>query len=340
MRAVQIKAHGGYEELRAVELPDPIAEAGDVLVRVGAAGVTPLDRTVLAGLLPTAARPPLVLGNEGAGEVLDDPSGTFPRGARVVFFAGAGGVTRDGTYAELAVVPVGNLASLPDGIPDVLAAGLPTAYLSATLALRQAGFREGDSVLAPGVGGSVGNATLKVAKALGASRLLATAGSLSKLDAARADAGLGGVEILELGAESLADGLKRIAPEGVDVVIDAVGGPLTGQAVSGLARDGRVVVMGYVAGTRTEVSITDLVWKRASIAGFSLFASTPEQQAEAYQTVLPMIADGRIRPARDRDYPLDEAGEALRHLTEDRPFGKVTLAVGSGRQSRGTGADR
>ena len=331
MRAVQMKAHGGYEGLRAVELPDPIAAAGEALVQVQAAGVTPLDRTVLAGLLPTAAKPPLVLGNEGAGKVLEDPSGTFPRGARVVFFAGAGGVTRDGTYAELAVVPVGNLAPLPDGISDVLAAGLPTAYLSALLALRQAGFREGNSVLAPGVGGSVGNATLKVAKALGASRLLSTAGSRSKLDASRADAGLGGVEVLDLGAESLADGLKHIAPEGVDVVIDAVGGPLTGQAVSGLARGGRVVVMGYVAGTRTEVSITDLVWKRASLAGFSLFASTAEQQADAYQTLLPMIADGRILPARDRAYPLDDAGEALRHLIEDRPFGKVTLAVGVSR---------
>jgi NADPH2:quinone reductase len=106
---------------------------------------------------------------------------------------------------------------------------------------------------------------------------------------------------------------------------------LTGQAVSGLARGGRVVVMGYVAGTRTEVSITDLVWKRASLAGFSLFASTAEQQADAYQTLLPMIADGRILPARDRAYPLDDAGEALRHLIEDRPFGKVTLAVGASR---------
>ena len=327
MRAVQMKAHGGYEELQAVDLPDPIAGAGDVLVKVGAAGVTPLDRTVLAGLLPTAAHPPLVLGNEGAGTVLEDPSGTFRRGERVVFFAGTGGVMRDGTYAELAIAPVGNLAPLPDEISDVVAAGLPAAYLSAFLALRQAGFSEGDVVLAPGVGGSVGNATLKLAGALGASRLLSTAGSQGKLDAARADAGLGAVEVIELGTESLADGLKRLAPQGVDVVVDAVGGALTGQAVSGLARGGRAIVMGYVAGARTEVAITDLVWKRATLSGFSLFASTDEQQAEAYRTLLPMISDGRIRPARDRAYPLEEAGEALRHLTEDRPFGKVTLAI-------------
>jgi NADPH:quinone reductase-like Zn-dependent oxidoreductase len=168
---------------------------------------------------------------------------------------------------------------------------------------------------------------LKVAGALGASRLLSTAGSQGKLDAARADAGLGAVEVIELGTESLADGLKRLAPQGVDVVVDAVGGALTGQAVSGLARGGRAIVMGYVAGARTEVAITDLVWKRATLSGFSLFASTDEQQAEAYRTLLPMISDGRILPARDRAYALEEAGEALRHLTEDRPFGKVTLAV-------------
>ena len=213
MRAVQMKAHGGYEELQVVDLPDPIAGAGDVLVKVGAAGVTPLDRTVLAGLLPTAAHPPLVLGNEGAGTVLEDPSGTFRRGERVVFFAGTGGVMRDGTYAELAIAPVGNLAPLPDEISDVVAAGLPAAYLSAFLALRQAGFRKGDVVLAPGVGGSVGNATLKLAGALGASRLLSTAGSQGKLDAARADAGLGAVEVIELDSENLAEGLKRLAPE-------------------------------------------------------------------------------------------------------------------------------
>ena len=300
-------------------------------MRVTSAGVTPLDRTVLAGLHPTARKPPLVPGNEGAGVVIEDPSGRFPAGERVLFFAGPGGVTEDGTFAEVASVPSGNLAPLPGEIPDEVAAGLPVAYLSAFLALRQAGFRAGQSVLAPGAGGSVGNATLKVARALGASQLLSTAGSPAKYAAAAADGGLRDVGIVDLQRESLPDGLARLAPGGVDIVIDALGGPFTGQAVGGLARGGRAVVMGYSAGPETTLRVTDLVWKLAQVSGFSLFAASADEQAAAYATVLPLIAGGQIAPARDRSFPLEQGPEALRHLIEDRPFGKVTLTVGADR---------
>jgi hypothetical protein len=163
MKAIQAASRGGCDALRLVDISQPQPRAGQALLRVTTAGVTPLDYTVLAGLHPRAVAPPLVPGNEGAGVVIEDPSGRFSAGERVLFFAGAGGVTQDGTFAEIASVPCGNLASLPGEIPDKIAGGLPVAYLSAFLALRQAGFREGQSVLAPGAGGSVGNATLKVA---------------------------------------------------------------------------------------------------------------------------------------------------------------------------------
>ena len=327
MKAIQAAYRGGYDALRLVDIPQPRSRAGQALVRVTSAGVTPLDRTVLAGLHPTARKLPLVPGNEGAGVVIEDSSGRFPAGERVLFFAGPGGVAQDGTFAEIASVPSGNLAPLPAEIPDEVAGGLPVAYLSAFLALRQAGFREGQSVLAPGAGGSVGNATLKVARALGASQLLSTAGSPAKEAAAAADGGLRDVGVVNLQRESLPDGLARLAPGGVDIVIDAVGGSFTGQAVGGLARRGRAVVMGYSAGTETTMRVTDLVWKLAHVSGFSLFAASADEQAEAYATVLPLIASGQIAPARDRSFPLEQAPEALRHLIEDRPFGKVTLTV-------------
>jgi NADPH:quinone reductase len=329
MRAIQAVGRGGYEALHAVDIPQPQRQAGQAFVRVTSAGVTPLDRTVLTGLHPRAMKSPLVPGNEGAGVVMEDPSGRFSAGERVLFFAGAGGVTRDGTFAEITSVPCGNLAALPGEIPDDIAGGLPVAYLSAFLALRQAGFREGQSVLAPGVGGSVGNATLKAACAFGASQLVSTAGSSAKESAAAADGGLGQVDVVNLERENLADGLARLVPGGVDVVIDALGGPLTGQAVGGLAHGGRSVVMGYAAGTETTMRVTDLVWKLAHVSGFSLFAASPEQQAEAYAAVLPLIVSGEIAPAHDRSFPIEHAAEALRHLVEDRPFGKVTLTVGA-----------
>jgi NADPH2:quinone reductase len=327
MKAIQAAERGGYEALRLVDIPQPQPQAGQALVRVTSAGVTPLDRTVLAGLHPSARKLPLVPGNEGAGVVVADPSGRLSAGARVLFFAGPGGVAQDGTFAEMTSVPVGNLALLPGEIPAEIAGGLPVAYLSAFLALRQAGFRAGQSVLAPGVGGSVGNATLKVARALGASQLISTAGSSAKESAAALDVGLHKIDIVNLERESLPDGLARLAPGGVDVAIDALGGAITGQAVGGLARGGRLVVMGYAAGTETTMRITDLVWKLAQVSGFSLFAASAREQAEAYATVLPLIAGGEIVPAHDRSFPLEQAPEALRHLIEDRPFGTVTLTV-------------
>jgi NADPH2:quinone reductase len=167
---------------------------------------------------------------------------------------------------------------------------------------------------------------------------VSTAGSSAKESAAAADGGLRQVDIVNLERESLADGLARLAPGGVDVVIDALGGPLTGQAVGGLARGGRSVVMGYAAGTETTMRVTDLVWKLAHVSGFSLFAASAAEQAEAYAAVLPLIAGGEITPAHDRSFPLEQAPEALRHLIEDRPFGKVTLTVGAHSRPRAAGS--
>src|SRR6202022_4999142 len=116
--------------------------------------------------------------------------------------------------------------------------------------------------------------------AVGGSQLVSTAGSSAKESAAAADGGLRQVDIVNLERESLADGLARLAPGGVDVVIDALGGPLTGQAVGGLAGGGRSGVVGYAAGTETTMRVTDLVWKLAHVSGFSLFAASAEGRAE------------------------------------------------------------
>ena len=117
MRAIQAVKRGGYEALRLVDIPQPQPQGGHALVRVTSAGVTPLDRTVLAGLHPRAKKGPLVPGNEGAGVVMEDPTGRFSPGERVLFFAGPGGVTQDGTFAEITSVPNGNLAALPPRFP-------------------------------------------------------------------------------------------------------------------------------------------------------------------------------------------------------------------------------
>jgi NADPH:quinone reductase-like Zn-dependent oxidoreductase len=324
MRAVQ--AHAGERVPRQVEVPVPQPGDGDVLVRVAAAGVTPLEHSILTGLIPFA-RLPLTLGNEGSGRVVRDPSGRWSAGERVMFFAGPGGLARDGTYAEYALVPAGNLTTIPVGVGDVVAATLPVAYLTAALALRQAGFAEGQSVLAPGIGGSVGNATVQLALALGASRAISTAGSTAKAQRARTTEQLAGVAVIDLERESLTEGLARVAPGGVDVVVDALAGPLFAQAIGRLAPGGRYVSLGYSAGRQATIDVTDVIWRRATVTGFSLFTASEADQAAVYEQVLPLVSEGRIVPAQDRSYPLDQARDALRRLIAERPFGKVALEV-------------
>jgi NADPH2:quinone reductase len=159
----------GYEGLKLVDLPKPAVSVGKVLLRVTAAGVTPLDHTILSGQYPRA-KAPLVLGNEGAGVVEEGGGTDFPISSRVIF-TGAYGVSEDGAYREWIAVREENLFLIPEGVDDVSAAGIPVAYLTAQIALTLAGFQAGKTVLAPAIGGSVGNAVTQLPRAMGANTL-------------------------------------------------------------------------------------------------------------------------------------------------------------------------
>src|SRR5467141_3162659 len=148
MRAMRAETFSGYEGLKLVELPIPAVSDGRVLVRMTAAGVTPLDHTILSGQFPHHLKAPLVLGNEGAGVVEEGGGTDFPVGSRVMFF-GAYGAFEDGTYSEWLAVRKEVLCLVPDNVDDVNAAGSPVAYLTAQVALARAGFRAGKTVLAP-----------------------------------------------------------------------------------------------------------------------------------------------------------------------------------------------
>jgi NADPH2:quinone reductase len=181
------------------------------------------------------------------------------------------------------------------------------------------------TVLAPGIGGSVGNATYQLARAQGAGKVISTAGSAAKAARARE---LGFEHVVDLGAEGLADGVRRItAGKGVDIVIESIGGNVTSEALTSLGAGGVLITLGYSAGRRTMLDVTDLIWKRARMEGFSLFAQSPAAIATAWREIIPLIVGGSVKPIVERIYPLAEAGEALRHLIEDRPFGKVILAM-------------
>src|ERR1700722_14186199 len=321
MRAIQAKTFSGYGGLRQIEMPKPQPAKDRVLVRVTAAGVTPLHHTTLSGA-PPRAKAPLVLGNEGAGVVEDAGDSDFAVGSRVMF-TGPYGVGENGAWQEWLLARPEHLALVPEAIDDVVAASLPVAYLTAQITLTQAGFKPGMSVLAPAIGGSVGNAAYQLARAQGAGKVISTAGGAAKAARARE---LGFEDVVDLSAEGLAAGVRRItAGKGVDIVIESIGGTVTSEALSSLALGGVLITLGYSAGRKTTIDLTDLIWKRARMAGFSLFAQPPAAIAAAWRDVIPLTVSGAVKPIVERIYALPEAGAALRHLIEDRPFGKVVL---------------
>src|SRR6266487_5520135 len=228
MRAMRSERFGGYEGLKLSYFPEPVVSDGKVLLRMTAVGVTPLEHTILSGQFPLA-KAPLVLGGEGAGVVEEGGGTDFPVGARVMF-TGPYGVFEDGAYSEWLAVRKESLCLIPEGVDDVSAAGIPVAYLTAQMALTLAGFQPGKTVLAPAIGGAVGNAVTQLARAQGATKAISTTTKPAKAEQARA---LGFDNVIDLSEESLTDGVARLTGRrGVDVVIDSVGGALTGRALA------------------------------------------------------------------------------------------------------------
>ena len=172
MRAMSAEGFSGYKDLKLVDIPKPAVSDGRVLVRITAAGVTPLEHTILSGGYPRA-KAPLVLGGEGAGVVEEGGGTAFPVGSRVMF-TGPYGVSENGTYSEWLAVRKENLCLIPDNIEDLSAAGVPVAYLTAQMTLSFVGFAKGMTVLSPAIGGSVGNAVTQIAKAQGAKHAIST----------------------------------------------------------------------------------------------------------------------------------------------------------------------
>jgi NADPH2:quinone reductase len=292
-------------------------------VRMTAAGVTPLDHTILSGQYPKA-KAPLVLGNEGAGVVEAGGGIDFPAGSRVMF-TGSYGVSEDGTYSEWLAVRKQHLWRIPDGIDDVHAAGVPVAYFTAQMALSQAGFQAGKTVLAPAIGGSIGNAVTQLARALGAKHALSSTTKRAKAEQARA---LGFDEVIDLSSETLKEGVRRITGGyGADVVIDAIGGEILSDALSTLAMSGTLTTLGYSGGRKATIDVTDLIWKRATMKSFALLAQPPATWKEAWNMIVPLLESGAIKPIVAKAFPLAEASDALRYLIEDRPFGRVVLTM-------------
>jgi NADPH:quinone reductase-like Zn-dependent oxidoreductase len=279
MRAIEAETFSGYGGLRQIEFIKPRPTKGRVLVRVTAAGVTPLDHTILSGEHPRA-KAPLVLGNEGTGVIEDAGGSELAVGSRVMF-TGPYGVAESGAWQDWLLVRPEHLALVPDVIDDVVAASLPVAYLTAQVTLTLAGFKPGMTVLAPGIGGSVGNATYQLARAQGAGKVISTAGSAAKATRARE---LGFEDVVDLTTEGLAEGARRItAGNGVDIAIDSIGGTVTSEAQP-LGRWRRFKIP-----MKTNVKVTTL------LHGLMLAAAVVGPAAADPTNGFPPLGDGQAR---------------------------------------------
>jgi NADPH2:quinone reductase len=257
--------------------------------------------------------------------VVEEGGGTdFPAGSRVMFF-GPYGVFEDGTYGEWIAAAKEDLCLIPDNVNDVSAAGIPVAYLTAQVALTRAGFRAGKTVLAPAIGGSVGNAVTQLARALGAKRAMSSTTNHAKASQAKA---LGFNEVIDTSEEKLTDGVRRITGGyGADIVVDGIGGDVLSEALGALAFEGSLTTLGYSASRQTTFDVTKLIVPQASIRSLNMFTQSKAVITEAWSVIVSLLKSGEIRPIVAKHFPFPDAGEALRYLVEGRPFGRVVLTI-------------
>lgn len=309
-------------------LADPVPAAGEVLVRIHAAAFNHRDVYIARGLY-AKIRTPVVLGSDGAGEVVALGEGVRADwlGRRVLLNPNMGwgdnplvqsksyqilGMPSDGTFAELVCLPADRLAALPEHLDWVQAAALPLAGLTAYRALfTRGGLRAGERVLISGIGGGVALTALQLALAAGA-EVQVTSGDDDKLQRALQLGATGGVNYKN------EDWHKQLPASGFDLIIDSAGGAGFGRFVDLAAPGGRIVFYG---GTRGDFTLNPqkMFWKQISLLG-----STMGSDAD-FEAMLRLTAQGRIQPVVDSVWTLEQGNQALLHLEQGKQFGKVVL---------------
>jgi putative PIG3 family NAD(P)H quinone oxidoreductase len=329
MKAVVITRPGGPEvlEIREVERPEP--GAGEALVRVHATALNRADLMQREGRYPPPPGAPAdIPGLEFAGEVaaLGPGAREWHEGDPVF------GITGGGSYAEYLVVHERSLAAIPASLDWVEAAAVPEAFITAHDALvTQAAVRVSERVLIHAVGSGVGLAASQLARAVGAVPF-GTSRTQDKIDRAR-DFGLEDGVALDGDTGPLAEAVAKWTDgRGVDVVLDLVGGGYVEAGVEALAARGRLILIGTVAGVQTSLDLRRVLTRRLTIKGTVLRARPLEEKilaTRAFATeVVPLLANGVVRPVIDSEFALSEIADAHRHLESNATFGKVVVRIG------------
>ena len=326
MRAIVITKPGGPEVLELRELPSSLPQRGEVRVRVRATAVNRADLLQRMGAYPAPPDAPAdIPGLEFAGEVdlVGESVTDWKPGDRVFGLAGGG------TYAEELIVHARTLARLPDKLSFTDAAAIPEAFITAYDAMvTQSGLAAGESVLISAVGSGVGTAAVQIAQAIGA-RSIGTARTADKLTRAQSlglDAG-----VVPDGGR-FADAVQKANfGRGVDVVLELVGGTYVPEDLLCLAPQGRLILVGLLAGIRADLDLATILHKRLTVRGTQLRKRPLEEKIAATQSfqrhLVPLFAAGKLKSIVDRVLPLAAAAEAHAYVASNEGFGKLVLAV-------------
>jgi NADPH2:quinone reductase len=315
MRAVEISQPGDPDVLRIAERPTPAPGAGEVLIRVEAAGVNRPDIMQRQGKYPPPAGASDIPGLEVAGEAAG--------GSRVCALVAGGG------YAEYCVAPAVQCLPIPAGLDAVHAAAIPETFFTVWTNVFQRGrLTSGERILVHGGSSGIGTTAIQLARAFGAI-VYATAGSDEKCDACRS---LGAeLAINYRTRDFVAEVREATSGGGVDVILDIVGGEYLPRNVDCLAMNGRLVQIGLMGGARTQINLEPVLRRRLTLTGSTLRPRTPEEKGaiarELEARVWPLLEAGTIRPIVSTVLPLERAADAHRLLEAGKVIGKVVLTI-------------
>ncbi len=322
MKAAYIERTGAPEDIRYGELPAPTAGEGQVVVRVGAVTVNPVDTYIRSGVFPVEMPMPFIVGRDLTGVVSAVGPGVerFEPGDRVWCNSqGYGG--RQGSFAELLAIDEGRLYPLPDGVDAIEAVAVLHSGLTAVIGLfHKAGLTAGETVFVNGGDGNVGTAVLQLARAAGA-RVAVTAGSAPKADWCRQ---LGAERVIAYKDEDVEQALHEFAAEGIDVYWDATGKPEVTRALAVLARRGRIVLMSGLT-HRCTLPVGAFYTRGCSMYGFTVTDATVEELADYAGEINGWLARGTLKGRIHALLPLSQAARAHRLVEQGGLFGKLVL---------------
>lgn len=322
MKALEVQSLTGPDGIAVVELPEPTADGGKILITVEAAGVSFPDLLQSRGLYQVRPEPPFVPGIEMAGTVRTAPEDSgFAPGDRV---CGMG----QGVLAEVAVCRPGQLFHLPDELTMEEGAALVMNYQTAVFCMvHRGGLTAGETVLILGASGGVGTSGIQVAKAAGAAQVIGLVSTEEKAEVAMA----AGADRTVVISDTWKDDVLAVTDgRGVDLVYDPVGGDRFLDGIRSLARFGRLVVVGFAAGTIPEVKVNRLLLRNVSVVGAAwgeAVVAEPDLPAKIHEELLPMIRSGAVKPPIGQVFALDDAVDAFRALDERTAVGKVIVRI-------------